>query len=108
MNIRKLAREYENLQAQIDRGKLVGYYQQGTMLVPKYVPWNGSQRAIRERKAEYIMKQLSSTRPLYRSEAHREPAIATVNEQNVFVYVPLSKTGLLPYGITAIRQNRFG
>lgn len=105
MNIRRLGKQYENLQAQIERGKQVGYYWQGTKLIPKFVPWQPHERAIREEKKDQIMSLITQVKVLYPSEELREPAIATVNENNEFRYLPLSKTGLKPYQITQIRRG---
>ena len=105
MNIRRLSKQYENISKQLERGKQVGYYWQGTKLIPKFVPWQPHELAIRQEKADGIMKLITQASVLYPSEELREPAIATVNENEEFRYLPLSKTGLKPYQVTQIRRG---
>ena len=103
-NFRKLGNEYQALVRQLERGKFVGYYWQGTKLVPKYVSWTPNQYKLREDKAAHLMKYFGQTKELYPSGRVKEPAIATVNENEEFRYLPLSKTGLTPYEISNLRR----
>lgn len=105
MNIRRLSKQYENLQAQIERGKQAGYYWQGSKLIAKFVPWQPHELAIRQAKADGLMNLITQVKLLYPSEELREPAIATVNENNEFRYLPLSKTGLSTRDIFNIRRS---
>lgn len=105
MNIRRLAKQYENLDKQIQRGKCVGFYWQGSKLIQKYRPWLAHELAVREAKKSGIMSLIAQARVLYDSEGIREAAIATVNEEGVFRYVPLSKTGMKLYEIEQIRKS---
>lgn len=105
MNIRRLSKQYENIQKQIERGKQVGYYWQGSKLVAKFVPWQSHELAMRQSKTEGIMKLITQAKVLYPSEQIREPAVATVSENDEFRYLPMSKTGLKPYEITEIRRG---
>lgn len=104
-NFRKLGNEYQAIVRQLERGKFVGYYQQGTKLIAKYIPWPPHQYQIRQNRAAWLMKYFGQAKQLYASERIKEPAIATVNENDEFRYVPISKTGLKPYEVTEIRRG---
>jgi len=103
VNTRKLSRTLLGAQKQLDRGgKFHKYRFRNGRLEPVYLKFNDSQRKLREAKIESIEKMFGCIQRLYNES---EPAIATVNEQGVFRYVPLSKTGLLPIEITRLKQG---
>lgn len=103
VNTRKLSRNLLNAQKQLDRGgKFYKYRFRNGRLEPAYLKFNDSQKAMRKSKIEYVEKMFGCIQRLYNEQ---EPAIATVNEQGVFRYVPLSKTNLLPIEITRLKQG---
>ena len=102
-NVHRLGKEYTNLMNSIRDGKRVRF-KQGDRKVYIRLPWNTSQRATKEKLATELLHLLSKNKNIYDSEKHREPAIKTINENNVLVYMPLSKTGLSLYEIEKLRQ----
>lgn len=104
-NFRKLGNEYQAINRLINDGKIVGYYWQGTKLTPKRVPLEPYKIARLEKRAEWLMRYFGQIKELYPSERVKEPAIATVNEEGEFRYLPISKTGLKPYEITELRRQ---
>jgi len=106
LNLRRLGNQYRNLERQIDRGKCVGFYWQGTKLVPKYIPWPAYKIAQFQTEQARLMKIFGNVKRLYNSDEIRQPAIATVNEENVYRLLPLDKTGYNLYQIQQFKSMR--
>jgi hypothetical protein len=108
MNTNKLAREYLNIQKQLQRGKQIGFEMSlEGKLVPKYREWSQHEYAVREAKMEWCMRMLRQVKTVYETEVEktkREPAIATVDADGSNPgYAPLSKTGLTIYQIHKLK-----
>lgn len=103
-NISKLGKQYENLKSQIDRGKRISV-RQGNRKVFIHVPWNETERRMREIKMDGLLTMLTKVKNIYDSERLKEPAIKTISPEQVLVYMPLSKTGYSLYQIEQFRNS---
>lgn len=95
INWRKLGNEYQALKRQLSEGRRT---------YRGLVPLNDAQRKSRQQKADWIMqKMLGQVTLLYPN--HNQPAIATVDENGEFRYLPLDKTGLTMHEISTLRRQ---